>query len=590
MGNYKIPIIAAAVAVIAVVVTIIILTSGTESGLYVENITGSVSVTGESGNGPISAELKLTDRDIITVGGDSSATLVYKGKDNSENNYIILGANTQAVVSGKWNGSGEGEIFLNRGTAICNLAGESKGKINIRTSNAMVYAEKTVTIVSNYQNESNTYTDVFDFMGNSRLALYDETGHQVNEVELLLETRAASIVTSDRGPFFEYLNLEFSLSVLTANDLRHLITIAQTIEGTFPYSLNDLTTALENAPDAASTLPADTTAVTSEPIETASPIDTTGEPPAVTTAPPDTQITLPPVTAAPPRTTAPASATAPPATSNDGFVMPSEEPDTEPLTVILEINGDEQLLTVPYGGSIPRPADPVIPGYTFTGWSSSFENITVDKTISAILTPNGAPISTPTGTTTAYNPYGTVYHTVTIIIQDQSRTIQVPHGTSAGLAETLNIEGYRFLGWDRDFKNITSDCTIRAVLEPISTSHNVTFIIDGSSYIVSVQNGGTVTPPFYPPSDRNGRTFLGWDKSLNNITADTTITAVYENPTVYTVTFIIEGRTYPVSVNAGETAIPPFIPEYNASGYRFVGWDKPLTNIQSNQNITAVFQ
>jgi hypothetical protein len=584
MGNYKIPIIAAAVAVIAVVITIIILTSGTESGLYVENITGSVSVTGESGNGPVSSELKLTDRDIITVGDASSATLVYKGKDNSESNYIILSANTQAVVSGKWNGSGEGEIFLNRGTAICNLAGESKGKINIRTSNAMAYVEKTVTIVSNYQSENNTYTDVFDFMGNSKLALYDETGHQVNDIELLLETRAASIVTSDRGPFFEYLNLEFSLSVLTANDLRHLITIAQTVDS-FPYSLNDLTTALENAPDAAQSLPADTTIVTSEPIETASPIDTTGEPPAVTTAPPNTQITLPPVTAAPWTTNPPATTTAPPPTTpNDGFVMPSEEPDTEPLTVILEINGDEQLISVPYGGSIPRPADPVIPGYTFSGWSSSFENITADKTISAILTPNGG----TTSATTAYNPYGT-YHTVTILILDQSRTIQVQHGGSAGLADTLNIEGYRFLGWDRDYRNITEDCTIRAILEPVTNSHTVTFIIDGSSYPVTVQHGGTVSAPFYPPNDRNGRAFLGWDKSLNNILEDTTITAVYEKVT-YTVTFLIDGQSTMVTVEAGGTVTPPQAPAYDSYGYRFVGWDRPLTNIQSNITITAVYQ
>jgi hypothetical protein len=585
MGNYKIPIIAAAVAVIAVVVTIIILTSGTESGLYVENIQGSVSVTGESGNGPVSAELKLSDRDIITVGGDSSATLVYKGKDNSENNYIILGSNTQAVISGKLNGSGEGEIFLNRGTAVCNLAGESKGKINIRTSNAMAYVENTVTIVSNYQSDGNTYTDVFDFMGNSKLALYDEAGHQVNDVELLLETRAASIVTSDRGPFFEYLNQEFSLSVLTATELRHLITIAQTVED-FPYSLNEITTALDNAP-AEAAIPSDTTAVTSEPVETASPIDTTEEPPAVTTAPPNTQITLPPVTAAPPRTNPPATTTAPPPSSNDGFVMPSEEPDNEPLTVVLEIGDDEQIITVPYGGSIPRPADPVVPGYTFGGWSSSFDNITVDKTISAILIPVGG---TTAATTTTYNPFAPAYHNVTIIIADRTNTIQVPHGGSAGLADTINVDGYRFLGWDRDYRNITADCTIRAILEPITTSHTVTFSIDGSSYPVTVQHGGTVTAPFYPNSDRNGRRFLGWDKSLDNITADVTITAVYESPTSYNVTFVIDGQSTMVEVEAGDRAIPPTIPTYDSYGRRFVGWDRSLDNIQSNQVITAVFQ
>jgi hypothetical protein len=580
MGNYKIPIIAAAAAVIAVVITIIILTSGTESGLYIENISGGVSVTGQSGDSPATADLKLSDRDIITVSDGSSATLVYKGKDNSEKNYIILGSNSQAVISGKFSGSGEGEIFLNRGTAVCNLAGESKGKVNIRTSNAMAYVEKTVTIVSNYQNDGNTYTDVFDFMGNSKLALYDESGHQVNEVELLLETRAASIVTSDRGPFFEYLNQEFSLSVLTANDLRHIITIAQTVDGVFPYTLEELSNALESAP-ADLVVPSETTPVTSEPIATASPIDTeTTEPPAVTTAPPNTQITLPPVTAAPPRTTTPAPTTTAPA--SDNFVMPSEEPDTEPLTVILQIGDDEQLFEVPYGGSLPRPADPVVPGYTFNGWSSSFENITVDKTISAILTPNGA-VTLP-GTP----PITTAYHTVTIIVGDNTTSIQVAHGQSAGLSNNISIDGYRFLGWDRDYTNIQSDCTIRAVLEPIATQHTVTFIINGSSYPITVQNGGTAVPPFYPGNDGNGNPFVGWDKSLNNITADTTITAVYER--YYNVTFVINGQSTVVRVKAGDTAVPPYTPTYDSQGRTFMSWDRALGNIQSDLIITAIYQ
>jgi hypothetical protein len=584
MGNYKIPIIAAATAVIAVVITIIILTSGTENGLYLENIQGSVSVTGESGNGPATAELRLSDRDILTVGDGSSATLVYKGKDNSEKNYIVIGANSQAVIGGKFSGSGEGEILLNRGTAVCNLAGESKGKINIRTSNSMAYVENTVTIVSKYQSDGNTYTDEFDFMGNSKLALYDEAGNQVNNVELLLETRAASIVTSEKGPFFEYLNQEFSLSVLSASDLRTIINIAQTVDD-FPYSLEDLTAALDNAPDS-SLLPAQTTAVTSEPIETASPIDTSGETlPAVTNAPPATQITLPPVTAAPPRTTTqtPAATTTVPAPPTDGFVMPSEEPDNDPITVVVEINGDEEIYEVPYGGSITRPADPYVPGYVFSGWTGSFENITSDRTISAILTPIGG--TTPT---TPYNPNAGVYHTVTIIVGDRTNTIQVLDGQSAGLSNNIEVAGYRFIRWDRDYTNITQDCTIRAVLEPITTSHNVTFIIDGSSYVVSVQNGGTAVPPFYPQVDGRGNKFLGWDQNLNNITADITVNAVYEKK--FTVTFLIDTQSTQVVVEAGATVTPPYAPPTNIYGQTFKGWDRPLTNIQSDVTITAVYQ
>ncbi|MDR0992752.1 MAG: InlB B-repeat-containing protein [Ruminococcus sp.] len=587
MGNYKVPIIAAAVAVIAVVVTIIILTSGTESGLYVENIQGSVSVTGESGDGPASAELRLSDRDIITVLEDSSCTLVYKGKDNDEKNYIILGANSQAVVSGKFSGTSAGELFLNRGTAVCNLAGESKGTIAIRTSNAMAYVQNTVSIVSNYQSDSKYYTDIFDFMGNSKLALYDESGNQVNDLELLLEKRAASIVTADRGPFFDYLNQEFSLSVLSANELRHIITIAQTIGTDFPYSVTDLAAALESAPSE-STAPTQTTPVTSEPIETASPIDTTLPPPDVTTAPPNTNITLPPVTAAPPRTSATTAAptvTTPPSTPSDGFVMPSEEPNSDPITVILQIGDDEELFTVQYGGSIPRPADPVVPGYVFGGWSSSFENITADKTISAILTPIGG------SATTLYPPSTTApagYHTVTIIIADKTTRIQVPHGGSAGLSDNISLDGYRFIAWDRDYRNITEDCTIRAILEPIAaSSHTVTFMINGAAYPISVQHGGTAVPPYYPQDDGRGNAFLGWDRDLNNITADVTITAVYDSS--LTVTFVVDGNSYQVKVERGGTAVPNYIPTYDSYGNPFIGWDRALSNIQTNTTITALF-
>jgi hypothetical protein len=582
MGNYKVPIIAAAVAVIAVVVTIIILTSGTESGLYVENIQGSVSVTGESGNGPVSAELKLSDRDIITVLEDSSCTLVYKGKDNDEKNYIILGANSQAVVSGKFSGSSAGEIFLNRGTAVCNLVGESKGSIAIQTSNAMAYVQNTVSIVSNYQNDSKKYTDIFDFMGNSKLALYDESGNQVNDIELLLEKRAASIVTADRGPYFDYLNGEFSLRVLSANDLRHIITIAQTIGTDFPYDIADLAAALDSAP-AESAASEQTTPVTSEPIETASPIDTTLPLPDVTTAPPNTNITLPPITAAPPRTTTAAPVVTAPPQTTDNFVMPSEEPNSDPITVILQIGDDEEIYTVAYGGSIPRPADPVVPGYTFGGWSSSFENITADKTISAILTPVGGTTLYPPAT----NVNNQTYHNVTIIIADKTTRIQVPHGGSAGLSDTITLDGYRFLGWDRDYRVINEDCTIRAILEPVSASHTVTFMINGAAYPISVQNGGTAVPPFYPQDDGRGHPFLGWDKGLNNITSDVTITAVYD--TSLTVTFVIEGNSYQVKVEQGGTAVPPYTPTYDQYGRMFIGWDRALSNIQSNVTITANF-
>jgi hypothetical protein len=322
MANLKAPIIAASIAVVAVIITIVVLaTGGGASGVYVSGVTGSVSVSDNDGNAVESADLYLKQGDIITVGPSSSCTITYKGKDNSEDNYIVLGSNTQVIVNSKFSGGDSGELFLNRGTIITNLVGESKGEINIRTANSMVYVQKTVSKVSFYEKDNKTYTDIVDFMGNSKLQLYDLSGITAGDIEPLLEKRAACIITGDEGPFFEYLNQEFSLSVLTAEDLKSIITVAQLEGELFPYSVDVLresyTAAMKNLPpeDIASSL-------TSEPVITAVPIESsdvetaTTVPPAVTEAPPNTSLTVPTVSVATRATTAATAETTTAATTD----------------------------------------------------------------------------------------------------------------------------------------------------------------------------------------------------------------------------------------------------------------------------------
>jgi uncharacterized protein YqfB (UPF0267 family) len=592
MANLKAPIIAASIAVVAVIITIVVLASGgSASGIYVSGVTGSVSVSDNDGNAIESADLYLKQGDIITVGPNSSCTITYKGKNNSEENYIVLGSNTQVIVNSKFSGGDSGELFLNRGNIITNLVGKSKGEINIRTANSMVYVQNTVSKVSSYEKDNRTYTDVVDFMSTSMVELYDLSGNADGKTEPLLEKRAACIITGDEGPYFEYLNQDFSLSILSAEDLKSIITIAQLEGELFPYSVDVLREAYTAA---SKNLPPDsiTSSLTSEPVITAVPIESsdvetaTTVPPAVTDAPPNTSLTVPTVSVATrPQTAATTAATtAAPATTIDSSRM---------LTVILVIGDDESINEVPYGGSLDKPDDPVLDGYTFAGWEGSFTNITEDCTITAKFTPNeGTPIPDPSSTPGD----DTIYHTVTVVVAGQSRTIQVRDGDSANLQTNVQIDGYRFLGWDRDFTNITENCTITALLEPVtgttaaSGKHIVTFVIEGIQYPVEVEHGGTAVPPFYPTPDAFGNPFQNWDKPTSNITADVTITAVYQAAQLYTVTFSIDGNLYYVEVRAGETAVPPFTPGVDMFGRTFVGWDKSLYNITSNQVITALYQ
>jgi hypothetical protein len=591
MSNLKTPIIAASIAIAAVIITIVVLvTGGNPSGIYVSNVVGSVSIADNKGGVNASADLMLAQGDIVTVGPDSSCTITYRGRDNSEDNYMVVDSNSQIIVNSKFSGNNSGELFLNRGTIITNLVGDSKGEVSIRTANAMVYVQKTVSKVAYYEKDGKSYTDIVDFMGNSTLQLYDVSGNTYGTLEPLLEKRAALIVTGDDIPYFEYLNQEFSLSVLTASDLKSIITVAQLEGELFPYSIDILREAYTAA--AGTPLPPlPDQSITSEPIITATPIETlpieTTVPPVVTDAPPNTKLTVP--TLAPPTTKPPATTTAA-TTTVDSSRM---------LTVILAVGDDESIYEVPYGGALEKPDDPVVAGLTFTGWDRGFTNITEDCTITAQFSDgsnfSGVPILDPEPSDGSGND--TLTHTVTVVVAGRSTTVQVVDGESAKLQTNLQIDGYRFLGWDKDFSAIYEDTTITAILEPITADPStqgpftVTFIIDGIQYPVEVAYGATAIPPFYPSPDSFGNEFTGWDKSTSNITANTTITAVYASSTqIYTVTFSINGSLYDVQVKAGETAVPPFTPTADFLGRTFIGWDKTLLNIQADQLITAQYQ
>ncbi|MDE6594916.1 MAG: InlB B-repeat-containing protein, partial [Oscillospiraceae bacterium] len=380
------------------------------------------------------------------------------------------------------------------------------------------------------------------------------------------------------------LNLEFDLRELTVFDLKQLLTISALIDEGFPYNTEELRAVYEEkGGDEAITPPPQTEteppvvteptdSISEQPVQTAEPIDTT---------PPPTQTTLPNQTTARPWSQASTAATTtqPPVITTDeentDLLQPDDDDPSQNGTmhyVTIIINGAETLQEVVHGGNAIKPADPVIDGLTFAGWDKSFENITQDTIITALFKETSGSATT---------------HTVTVVINGRSDTIIVEHGQSANLPTTLNVEGYIFKGWDKDFTNITQDVTITAILEPQTQAHTVTFVINGQSYPVQVEHGGTAVPPYIPDKSTG---FIGWDKTVNNITADVTITAVFSVPVSHTVTFMIDGRSYPVTVEDGATVEPPFNPTTDASGRNFIGWDRgTLSNITSDTIITAIF-
>lgn len=223
------------------------------------------------------------------------------------------------------------------------------------------------------------------------------------------------------------------------------------------------------------------------------------------------------------------------------------------------------------GSGATAPTIPTREGYTFTGWDTTFTNITEALVVTAQYSIN-------TYTVTFKNYDGTILKTET-----------VDYNTSAIAPAVPERPGYNFTGWDKSFSNIKNDLTVIAQysVKPAGT-YTVTFK-DFNGTVLKVESviaGNSATPPANPL--REGYAFIGWDKTYNSITSDLIITAQYKINT-YTVCFKdYDGNILKTEiVDYNMAATPPANPV--RVGYMFTGWDKEYSNIKANSDIVATY-
>ena len=581
-----IPVITGSLALIAVIAVMIVLFGGFGgAGLYITEATGTVSITSADEDDESKSSDALKVGDVITVGEDSGCKIVYKARGKSDQIFMAISENSQVVVTAVPQSKEGGELLLNRGSVICSFAELEKKDINIRTADAKVYPKGTVSKVAWLTEDFSSYTDVYAFKGNAKIQLYDVQGNTVNSPEFLAENLTGRVTTNDLGPVFSYLNIQFQLTDLTAKDLKTLIVLSQ-LDENFTYTTEELKAAytevsgqeyVEEVPvtssemiQTAETIETTTAATSQTEITTETEQDTTTTS-ATTAATTTTRRTEQITTARTQQTTTARTTQKTTAATTKKNTVTESTGKTHTVTII--IGSEEIVQEVEHGGTADMPADPEISGKTFVGWDKSFENITKDTVITAVF--KDAPTES--------------YHNVTVIIADRENTLIVKDGDPAPLPDTLNIAGYTFKGWDKDYSAIYSDMTITAILEPIaSTQYTVTFMVEGVPYPVIVEAGGNAIAPITPTFDSQGNEFIGWDKSLLNIQSDVTITAMFSS-IEYTVTFVVEGIDYPVKVKKGQPAPVPVNPTTNSEGKTFVGWDRDFSNIQGDLTVTAIF-
>lgn len=207
---------------------------------------------------------------------------------------------------------------------------------------------------------------------------------------------------------------------------------------------------------------------------------------------------------------------------------------------------------------------------------------------------------------------GTVLHTTTVAYGSDVAD-PVANGTiDAPVRAASDRVVYVFKGWDRDLTNITNNAVFTAVFEE-QYAWIVTFCNwDGSELCkVSVQNGGAAADPIESglistparPGDADyAYTFLGWDKSLYNVTEDRTITARYSTEASVAVSFVdwdgtvlytaycAAGSSIADPILAGHITVPVRATDESAQmEYTYTGWDKELSNITEATTVTATY-
>lgn len=151
-------------------------------------------------------------------------------------------------------------------------------------------------------------------------------------------------------------------------------------------------------------------------------------------------------------------------------------------------------------------------------------------------------------------------------------TQTVTEGESAVLPENPTKEGYDFLGWDKSVANITEDTELFADFS--KKQYTVVFVNweNQQIEIKEFSHGDVLSAP--ETETVEGYTFTGWDCEDAVVTQDMVVTAQYE-ANEYTVKFYDWNNNVIDSqtVKHGETAIVPDDPE--EVGVNFADWFNP---------------
>src|SRR5690606_1277999 len=113
------------------------------------------------------------------------------------------------------------------------------------------------------------------------------------------------------------------------------------------------------------------------------------------------------------------------------------------------------------------------------------------------------------------------------------KVVEVKKGEDVDIPTPPNIEGYKFVGWDQDLENITTDLTVKPIYEMEEDEedeedeeeedekvyYKVKFYSEGNLIKEEdVEENKSATAPEL--DERIGYKFVGWDLDFTNVTSE----------------------------------------------------------------------
>lgn len=255
----------------------------------------------------------------------------------------------------------------------------------------------------------------------------------------------------------------------------------------------------------------------------------------------------------------------------------------------LVANGEEAV----YGGNLPlKPATPQY-SYVFDGWDKNLEKITKNIETKALFKEVSAEFSVQflnydgTKLYTDYVGLGGDAHFIGATPKRPSDQ-QYKYTFSGWNKEINNVRANLVV-------SATYEQTIQEYSVTFINYDNSVLYIDSVDYGKNAfYNGKT---PERPIDEKYIYKFVGWDRELKNITADLIVGAVYEKELrTFEIVFQNYNGVFLErhEVKYGDTAVyfgeTPIREPEGVSAYRFVGWDKELENIKHDTTFTAQFE